>query len=158
MLLEHSLSCFFLCFGGWLQEMKKQKKSKAVTNGIPDFSLFSPKVKCYIKDTLDLSKYTQGVYLHVPAFNFGSNIGLYWLVLYSDMFNIGIGNLRPGPEIWNLKCSFHLTFEMVSWFLCCILSFSFQFEVLCLDINTLWHISWIEMCIVLWLKEVLKRT
>ena len=30
----------------------------------------------------------------------GSNIGLYWLVLYSEIFNIGrIGNLRPGPEI-----------------------------------------------------------
>ena len=29
----------------------------------------------------------------------GSNIGLYWLVLYSEIFNIGIGNLRSGPEI-----------------------------------------------------------
>ena len=50
------------------------------------------------------------------VFNFGSNIGLYWLVLYSEIFNIGIGNLRPGPEIWNLKCSFNFLFEMVSWF------------------------------------------
>ena len=104
MLLENSLSCFPM-FWRLITGNEKAEEVQGRDKWHPRFFFVLSKSKMLhvslLKILLDYQN-THKVFIFlyiVLAFNFGSHIGLYWLVLYSEIFNIGIGNLRPGPEI-----------------------------------------------------------